>query len=54
MTPTVLAVIAVPLILFALLFTLRRFAHRGHSFDLGAVSTGWLAELRRDEPWSRS
>jgi hypothetical protein len=54
MTPTVLAVIALPLLVLALLLTFRRFAHRGHSFDLGAVSTGWLAELRRDEPWSRS
>ena len=30
-------------------------ARRGsNSVDLGAVSTRWLSELRRDEPWSRS
>lgn len=32
-------------------------ARRGiqpHSLDPGAVSTRWLSELRRDEPWTRS
>jgi hypothetical protein len=30
-------------------------ARRGsHPVDLGVVSTRWLSELRRDEPWSRS
>ena len=23
------------------------------ALDLGAVSTRWLSELRRDEPWTR-
>jgi hypothetical protein len=52
MTSTVLAAVALTLIA-GVLFTLRRLTHRGRSFDLGAVSTGWLADLRRDEPWSR-
>jgi hypothetical protein len=28
--------------------------HSSRRFDLGVVSTRWLAELRRDEPWTRS
>jgi hypothetical protein len=52
MTSTLVAVIVFTLIA-GVLFTLRRLSHRGRSFDLGAVSTGWLADLRRDEPWSR-
>lgn len=53
MTPTIVAAIVVTLIAGVLLFTLRRLAHRERPFDLGAVSTGWLADQRRDEPWSR-
>jgi hypothetical protein len=26
----------------------------GRAVDAGAVSTRWLSELRRDEPWTRS
>jgi len=29
-------------------------ARSGRAFDLGEVSTRWLSELRRDEPWTRS
>jgi hypothetical protein len=57
MTPTVLLAIAVLLIAGALLFAVRlvaRAGHGGRSFELGAVSTRWLSELRRDEPWTRS
>jgi hypothetical protein len=57
MTPTVLLAIAVVLIAGALLVALRvvaRVTHGARSFELGAVSTRWLSELRRDEPWTRS
>ena len=56
MTPTVL----VALVLLALsvgFFTLRRFSRflqSGRPVDLGVVSTRWISELRRDEPWTRS
>ena len=53
MTPTILLAIAISIIAGALVFTLRRAAHAGRSFELGAVSTRWLSELRRDEPWTR-
>jgi hypothetical protein len=32
----------------------RRGVHAADALDLGAVSTRWLSELRRDEPWTRS
>ncbi len=34
------------------LFMVRR-AIQSDALDLGAVSTRWLSELRRDEPWTR-
>ena len=45
--------IAIALVLLAalVLFIVRR-AMRGNALDLGAVSTRWLSELRRDEPWT--
>ena len=57
MTPTALLSIGIPLAALALVFTVRlmsRYAHAGRSYELGAVSTRWLSELRRDEPWTRS
>jgi len=54
MTPTILLAIAICVIAGALVFTVRRVAHAGRTFELGAVSTRWLSELRRDEPWTRS
>jgi hypothetical protein len=54
MTPTILLAIAICVIAGALIFTMRRAGHAGRTFELGAVSTRWLSELRRDEPWTRS
>jgi hypothetical protein len=54
MNPTILLAIAIPLILFVVFVALRRAGHASRTFELGAVSTRWLSELRRDEPWSRS
>jgi hypothetical protein len=31
-----------------------RLSHGSRAVDAGAVSTRWLSELRRDEPWTRS
>jgi hypothetical protein len=30
-----------------------RSSHGRRTFDAGYVSTRWLSELRRDEPWGR-
>jgi hypothetical protein len=56
MTPTMLFVIAAVLVtLFVLLVHRRsRIARARRTFDVGAVSTRWLSELRRDEPWISS
>ena len=42
------------LILFALVGVLQwsRRSQRRRAFDAGSVSTRWIAELRRDEPWT--
>jgi hypothetical protein len=56
MTPTVLFALAVAAALLIVFYIVRRIssAHAGRAFDLGEVSTRWLSELRRDEPWTRS
>jgi hypothetical protein len=57
MTSTVLLSIAIPVAGIVLLLVIRRMLRGGHAartFELGAVSTRWLSELRRDEPWTRS
>jgi hypothetical protein len=56
MSPTYLfATIGVALTLVALYAVRRVTRHSGHQDrDLGVVSTRWISELRRDEPWSRS
>jgi len=56
MTPNILFAIAAAVVIGLILFTVRRSssAGSGRGFDAGAVSTRWLAELRRDEPWTRS
>jgi hypothetical protein len=57
MTPTILVVaVAVLIVIAAAVFTLRRLTRYSHGrpADLGMVSTRWITELRRDEPWSRS
>ena len=58
MTPT--AALVAGLLLAALIIaivTMRRASrqtHQGGYADLGVVSTRWISELRRDEPWSGS
>jgi hypothetical protein len=37
----------------ALIIVLMRRGVHSDTLDLGAVSTRWLSELRRDEPWTR-
>jgi hypothetical protein len=57
MTSTVLLSIAIPVAGIVLLLLIRRMLRGGQAartFELGAVSTRWLSELRRDEPWTRS
>ena len=55
MTPTILLAIAVCVLAFiAVVYMIRRSGQTGRTFELGAVSTRWLSELRRDEPWTRS
>jgi hypothetical protein len=55
MTPTLLIALLV-LVALAVIASLRRSRgpHSSRGFDLGVVSTRWLAEIRRDEPWTRS
>ena len=51
MLPYIAAAIVV---VAALIIVLMRRGMHSDTFDLGAVSTRWLSELRRDEPWTRS
>jgi hypothetical protein len=44
---------AVVVVVFLIIVMMRRGVH-SERLDLGAVSTRWLSELRRDEPWTRS
>ena len=55
MTPIVLVGIAVALGLVVVIYIVRRIssARSGRTYDLGEVSTRWLSEVRRDEPWTR-
>jgi hypothetical protein len=49
--------IGVAVFAVAVLYVLRRVFRDADSprpFDLGVVSTRWLSELRRDEPWTRT
>ena len=59
MNPTLLILAAVVAVLAISFFAARTWARhaRGRSGDLGdlgVVSTRWISELRRDEPWSSS
>ena len=56
MTPTFLFALVIAVVAALLFAVLRvaRHAQTGGTFELGAVSTRWLSELRRDEPWTRS
>ena len=46
--------IAVAIVVVLMVLAFRRGMPRAENLDLGAVSTRWLSELRRDEPWTRS
>jgi hypothetical protein len=55
MTSIVFGAVIAVLLAAVLFFAVRRLSrHDARVFDLGAVSTRWLSELRRDEPWTRS
>jgi hypothetical protein len=52
MTPTVLIVLLVAALAVAAIYGRRRGSREAHARrHLGVVSTRWLSELRRDEPW---
>lgn len=55
MTPILFALAAV-VALGVIVLGLRRVGRMPgrRDWDAGVVSTQWLAELRRDEPWTRS
>ena len=52
----ILLTVAVAVALCVIVLGLRRAGRISGSraVDAGAVSTRWLSELRRDEPWTRS
>lgn len=56
MNPSILLVIAAAVVLGAIVLAVRHVgrASGSRAVDAGAVSTRWLSELRRDEPWTRS
>jgi hypothetical protein len=57
MTPTVLVAavcVALTLIAFYVVRRATRQSSGSATNDLGVVSTRWISELRRDEPWTRS
>lgn len=57
MTPNTLLLIAAAAIVGILVLAVRRLGRMSRGsrpVDAGAVSTQWLSELRRDEPWTRS
>jgi hypothetical protein len=57
MTPTVLVAAALVAALLVAVYAVRRLSRHSTndgSVDLGVVSTRWISELRRDDPWTRS
>ena len=53
MNPSALLLIALGVVALPLVLVLLRLARRSRNrFDAGSVSTRWISELRRDEPWS--
>jgi type IV secretory pathway VirB3-like protein len=57
MTSLAFGAVITLLVVGVLVYAVRRLSlsrHDTRMFDLGAVSTRWLSELRRDEPWTRS
>ena len=53
MTPSILTLAALALISAVIVFVVRRGLHHTDALDLGVVSTRWLSDLRRDDPWTR-
>ena len=57
MTPTVLLAAVLIAVLAVAIYTVRRLSRDSQhdaSVYLGVVSTRWISELRRDDPWTRS
>ena len=57
MTPNILYALVAAVAIGVIVFGLRRVGRMSggsRPVDAGAVSTRWLSELRRDEPWTRS
>ena len=58
MTPNILLAVAAAIATLGVVIVALRRAGRlfngSRAVDAGAVSTRWLSELRRDEPWTRS
>ncbi len=56
MNPSILYAVAAAVALGAVVLAVLRVgrAPGSRAVDAGAVSTRWLSELRRDEPWTRS
>jgi hypothetical protein len=57
MTPTILIALVAAVAIGVIVLGLRRVGRMSsgsRAVDAGAVSTRWLSELRRDEPWTRS
>jgi hypothetical protein len=55
MTSIVFGAVITLIVAGVLFYAVRRLSrHDARVFELGAVSTRWLSELRRDEPWTRS
>lgn len=56
MTPTVLVAIICVALAVAAFYAFRRASRQtGSAYaELGMVSSRWISELRRDEPWTRS
>jgi hypothetical protein len=55
MNPSILLTVAVAVALGVIVLGLRRVGRMSsgsRAVDAGAVSTRWLSELRRDEPWT--
>jgi len=55
MTPTVLVAAACVAFVVAAFYAIRRAIRPSGSAqrDLGVVSSRWISDLRRDEPWTR-
>jgi hypothetical protein len=51
---TAFAALAVLGVVLVAIRRVGRMSNGSRAVDAGAVSTRWLSELRRDEPWTRS